>query len=331
MSRPSPPFVRPHAKDPHMPRIQPAGLPLHLTQEVTDALNAGHPVVALESQALAHNLPASERMDAALRLEDAVRSGGAVPAMIAVEEGHLVVGMTQALTERLVSTPEIPRISGKDLPLALAQNGTGVTTLSACLLAAEAARIPFLVSADIATAHRRPGPEGEVSCDVLQLTRSRVAVVCPGTKSISPSVRYLQRHGVPVFSHGFDGFPSSSCSSRPTPIPYRLDDAMLVGRAIEAHWALGNRSCVLITTPVVKRDSGAGSDGRSEADDALRFAAKNGIRIDALTSYLVRLVQRPEEECSGADDVPALVSAAEVGGRLAATHAGNKQKSQTIE
>src|SRR5918995_4459527 len=50
-----------------------------LSPEVSDALSAGRPVVALESTLLAHGLPRPDNRAAADEVERAVRAGGAVP------------------------------------------------------------------------------------------------------------------------------------------------------------------------------------------------------------------------------------------------------------
>src|SRR5256885_11506577 len=75
----------------HDDRVQPAASPVPgpsaravLSPEVSDALRSGRPVVALESTLLAHGLPRPDNRAAADEVEAAVRTGGAVPATIAV-------------------------------------------------------------------------------------------------------------------------------------------------------------------------------------------------------------------------------------------------------
>src|SRR3712207_5448964 len=62
--------------------------------EVAEALDAGAPVVALESTLLAHGLPRPDNRAAADEVEAAVRSGGSVPATIAGLDGVPHVGLT---------------------------------------------------------------------------------------------------------------------------------------------------------------------------------------------------------------------------------------------
>ncbi len=55
--------------------------------EVRAALDAGQPVVALESNLFTHGLPCDINLDVARDLEAAIREGGATPATIAVLSG----------------------------------------------------------------------------------------------------------------------------------------------------------------------------------------------------------------------------------------------------
>jgi pseudouridylate synthase len=68
--------------------------------EVEEALQAGRPVVALESTIVAHGLPRPDNLRVAREIEAAVRHGGAVPATIAVLAGEIRVGLDEpALAE----------------------------------------------------------------------------------------------------------------------------------------------------------------------------------------------------------------------------------------
>ena len=67
---------------------------LDLSPEVAEALKAGKPVVALESTIISHGMPYPQNVETALRVEQTIRDGGAVPATIAVIGGRLKAGLT---------------------------------------------------------------------------------------------------------------------------------------------------------------------------------------------------------------------------------------------
>ena len=60
---------------------------LDISKEVREALNAGKPVVALESTIISHGMPYPQNVETALVVEKIVRENGAVPATIAIIGG----------------------------------------------------------------------------------------------------------------------------------------------------------------------------------------------------------------------------------------------------
>ena len=69
---------------------------MRYTREVSDALDSGRPVVALESTLIAHGLPQPENLQIARALEEVVREEGAVPADKALVEGKVRNGLARA-------------------------------------------------------------------------------------------------------------------------------------------------------------------------------------------------------------------------------------------
>ena len=67
---------------------------LVVAPEVKAALEAGKPVVALESTIISHGMPYPKNVQTALEVERIVRESGAVPATIAIIGGKLTVGIT---------------------------------------------------------------------------------------------------------------------------------------------------------------------------------------------------------------------------------------------
>ena len=67
---------------------------LDLTDEVKNALEAGKPVVALESTIISHGMPYPKNVETAVSVENVIRENGAVPATIAIIGGRLKVGLT---------------------------------------------------------------------------------------------------------------------------------------------------------------------------------------------------------------------------------------------
>lgn len=308
-------------------------LPLVFHAEVADAFASGKPVVALESNVITHGLDYPDNIATARKVEAAVRKGGAVPATIGIEDGRILIGMSEASMERFADTNNIPKVSSRDLPLVLARGGMGATTVASSLLAAELAGIAFFSSAGIGGVHRGAEKSMDISSDLIQFTRSRVAVVCAGAKNILDlglTLEFLETHCVPVVSYRFDDFPAFYCRSSGLRSPQRLDDEEQIAHAIEHHWALGNRSSLLITTPTREEDAIDSQEVESAIERAVQQAQREGVMGNALTKYLMRAVDRVTEGRSAKANTAVLVNTAEVAGRLAAVHAQHRaQQTET--
>jgi pseudouridine-5'-phosphate glycosidase len=302
---------------------------LVFSDEVSDAIYSGNPVVALESNVITHGLSYPENAATALRVEAAVRAGGAVPATIGIDNGRILVGMTNSDIERFAVTPGIPKVSSRDMPIVLAKGSMGATTVASSLVCAELANLPFFASAGIGGVHRGAEKSMDISSDLIQFTRSKVAVVCAGAKSVLDlglTLEFLETHCVPVISCGSDFFPAFYCVSSGFPSPHRIDDVALIAKAIETHWALGNHNSILITTPILEEDSISSEEVDAAIEGAMISSEQNGIRGNAITKLLMRAVDRATEGRSAKANMSVLVSTAHLAGRLAAAHAAYRQK-----
>jgi len=304
-------------------------IPLVFGEEVSDAIRSGEPIVALESNVITHGLAYPENAATARKVAEAVRAGGAVPATIGIDNGRIVIGMTDSDIERFASTPGIPKVSSRDMSIVLATGGMGATTIASSLVAADLVGIPFLASAGMGGVHRGADKTMDISSDLIQLTRSKVALVCAGAKSIldlSLTMEYLETHCVPVVSYRSDDFPAFYCVSSGLRSPHRLDDEMMIARAIECHWALGNDSSILVTTPISAEEAIDSREVDEVLTKAMIAADRDGVRGNALTKYLMRAVDKATEGRTAKANMSVLVSTAKLAGRLAAAYAQFRRK-----
>ncbi|SFR22291.1 pseudouridine-5'-phosphate glycosidase [Lentzea waywayandensis] len=283
-------------------------IPLVYGEEVAEAITAGQPVVALPSGVLRSGPDSAET---ARLVEDAVRASGSVPATIGIDKGRILVGLSETDIERFASTPGVPEVGSRDLPVVLARGTMGATTVASSLIAAELAGLKFLSAAAVGGVHR---DARRVSPDLVQFTRSKVAVVCAGARStldLGLTLEFLETHGVPVVAYRSDDFPAFYCVSSGLRGPHRVDDPAVLARAIESHWALGNPGSFLVTTPTKPADAIDGAEIESVITAALA----------AGTKYLERAVDRATEGRSAKAGMAVLINTAEVAGELAAAHA----------
>jgi pseudouridylate synthase len=299
-------------------------VPLDFSEEVADALAEGRPVVALESNVITHGLSYPDNAQTARNVEKAVRAGGSIPATIGILDGRILVGMADEVIERFATTAGIPKISSRDMPVNLARRGIGATTVASSIVAAQLAGIEFFASAGIGGVHRGAETSMDISSDLIQVTRSRVVVVCAGAKSILDlglTMEFLETHCVPVVTYRFDDFPAFYCRSSGFRSPQRLDDVADISRAISFHWALGNDGGFLVATPINECDAIDNCEVDAVIAEAMLAAERDGIRGGAITKHLMRAVDSATKGRSAKANMSVLISTAELAGRIASAHA----------
>lgn len=215
--------------------------------EVAQAIEAGAPVVALETAVLTHGLPAPHNIEAAHAMEAAVRSSGAVPATTAVIDGRLCVGLDEGQLARL-ACGNAAKASRRDLGRLAAAGGDGGTTVAAAVFCAAQAGIKVFATGGIGGVHRGAATTFDVSADLAEIARTPVAVVCSGAKSILDvprTLEVLETHGVPVAGYGIDHFAGFYARETALPVDVRLDSPGQAARLVAAHLRLGGGGLVI--------------------------------------------------------------------------------------
>ena len=174
---------------------------LTYSPEVKAALEANQPVVALETTLIVHGLTAPDNLRVAGEIEDAIRAEGAVPATIGLMNGTPVIGLSRAQLEEMCATKDVPKLSVRDVPIAMALKSHGATTVASTMLLAARAGIRVFATGGLGGVHREASTSFDESADLVTLSREPVAVVCAGCKSIldiGATLERLETLNVPV-------------------------------------------------------------------------------------------------------------------------------------
>jgi len=245
--------------------------------EVSAALQAGSPVVALESTLLAHGLPAPRNREVADRLEADVRAHGAVPATVAVLDGTPRVGLTAAELDR-VCAGGLTKLSVRDLGVAVGLRRDGATTVAATAALAAAAGVAVFATGGLGGVHRGARKSWDVSADLAALSRTPVLTVCSGVKSIldvGATLELLETSSVPVLGYRTDAFPGFYRRDSGLPVPWRIDEPAQVAAVWRAHRELGGGSGMVLAQPVPGADEmDAGLHDRLLAEGLALVAAR---------------------------------------------------------
>jgi pseudouridine-5'-phosphate glycosidase len=264
---------------------------LAVHEEVRAALEAGRPVLALESTIIAHGLPRPRNVEIALRAEAEARSVGVVPATIGIFDGRLCVGLEAAQIEALGTAEGVLKVSRRDLAYALATHRLGATTVCATMLAARQAGIRVFATGGIGGVHR--GQSLDVSADLLELARTSVIVVSAGAKAILDlpgTLEVLETQGVPVVGYRTAEFPAFYSRSSGLPLELRAETPQEVVALYRSQRELGLEQGILVANPIPADSEIPRQEIEGFVVEALQEAARQGVVGKRVTPFLLSRV-----------------------------------------
>lgn len=247
---------------------------------VRAALSERRPVVALESTIIAHGMAYPANVETALGLEAIVRAAGAEPATIAILNGRPRIGLLSADLERIGRAGrDIMKCSVRDIPMAVARKLDGATTAAATLRLAALAGIAVFATGGIGGAHRGAGTTFDISADLIELSRSNVAVVTAGAKAILDlprTLELLETLSVPVIGYGTDAFPAFYSRSSGLKLPARAETPEDIAGLMACKWGLGLDGGLVIANPVPQAQEIPAAEIEPVIAAALAEARRNG-------------------------------------------------------
>lgn len=291
---------------------------LTIHPQVEAALQAGQPVVALESTLITHGFPQPDNVSVALAMEAVIRDKGAIPATIAIICGEIIVGLTPDQIEQLGTAQNVRKCSRRDLPIAVARREYGATTVAGTMMIAHWAGIPVFATGGIGGVHQ--GYAFDVSADLLELGQTPVTVVCAGAKAILDlplTLETLETHGVPVIGYQTDHLPAFYSRESDLPVDVQVNSPQEVADIIVARNQLGLIIGLLVTNPIPDEYEWPAAEARNVIDQALAEAEAAHIGGKALTPYLLDRLNVLSGERSKRANIALLLNNARLGAEIA--------------
>jgi pseudouridine-5'-phosphate glycosidase len=266
---------------------------IELADAVRDALAQGRAVVALESTLIAHGLPFPDNVELGLALEAQVAAAGAVAATIAVLDGRCRVGLTREEIERIGRAGmSLAKAGAADLAPICARGGSAATTVGGTLVIAARAGIRVFATGGIGGVHA--GDTGDVSSDLVVLSREPVAVVSSGAKAfldLRRTLEVLETLGVLVVGHRTRELPAFYSRHSGLPLEHHADDPAELAAILRARWALGLAG-VLIAHPIAADAELDPAQLAAAVAGATGEAQRRGITGKALTPFVLAELAR---------------------------------------
>jgi pseudouridine-5'-phosphate glycosidase len=206
--------------------------------------------VALESTVIAHGLPRPLNVQVAQQLENLARAKGCEPKTIAIVEGQVKVGITLEELVQLGMRDDVMKVGVAEIPVALAKRAWAATTVSATMRIASMHGVEIFATGGIGGVHSIE--EWDVSQDLLELSRTRMIVVCAGPKSLldlKATAEMLETLQVTVVGYRTDRLPAFYVREVDIPV-LRVDDVSEIVAIYSAKCKLDLPGSVLVLNPV---------------------------------------------------------------------------------
>lgn len=260
--------------------------------EVQAALDAGTPIVALESTIISHGLPRPQNLSAAREFEEILRSSGVTPATIAVLDGIPQIGLDAVGVER-IANEDLTKASVRDIPILAARKESGATTVAATAHLASLAGIRVFATGGLGGVHRGASTTFDESADLSTLAVTNITVVSAGVKSvldIAATLERLESLSVPVIGWQTKEFPAFWLTKSGLTIDWSLDTTDQIAQVMKAQDALGHGQGIVIANPIPESQQWDPAEHDRVLQIAFKAADASGIHGKAVTPFLLGFI-----------------------------------------
>jgi pseudouridine-5'-phosphate glycosidase len=263
-----------------------------LSPEVSKALDAGKPIVALESTIISHGLPRPRNLEAAKEFEEILRSSGVVPATIAILDGIPHIGLDATGIDR-IANEDLYKASVRDIPILAAKKASGATTVAATAHLASLAGIRVFATGGLGGVHRGAIDTYDESADLSTLAVTPITVVSAGVKSvldIPATLERLETLSVPVIGYKTNKFPAFWLTDSGYTLDWHLDSAAEIAAAMKAQDALGHGQGIVVANPIPIQKQWDPKEHDRVLAIAFEAAKKAGVTGKAVTPFLLGFI-----------------------------------------
>ena len=262
---------------------------IKLSAEVSAALKAGKPIVALESTIISHGLPRPSNLEVALECERIVRDAGAVPATIALLDGKILVGLERSELEAIANRDDISKASIRDLAIIVAQGKSAATTVAATAHIAAMAGIHVFATGGLGGVHRGANESFDESADLTALANVDMTMICAGVKSIldvPATLERLETLAISLVGYKTTAFPGFYLTDSGYTLEHRVDSPAEIAAIIKARKEVGTLTkALVVANPVVKEMDKARHDEILKS--GLEKAEQQGVVGKNVTPFLL--------------------------------------------
>ena len=294
-----------------------------LSPKVASALEKNQPVVALESTIISHGMPYPQNLETARSLEEIITKKNCIPATVAIIKGKIHIGLSSQELEDFAKLPtsSVSKVSTRDLPVIMAKEFNGSTTVAATSFIASKVGIKFFATGGLGGVHRGVEETLDISNDLVTLSKTRMCVVSAGVKAIldiEKTIEMLETLGVPVITFNQENFPAFYTRDSGVKSPASESDTEIIGKMLKIHYdVLSFDRAFLVANPISVEDEADCSEISQAITTSLKECEAKGIKGRDFTPFMLKRVAELTEGRSLASNIKLVQSNAALAAELA--------------
>ena len=268
---------------------------IHTSKDVQLALETGQPILALESTIIAHGMPFPDNLKFAQQGESLCRDQGVTPAMIAIINGDIHVGLEKDLLIFIAENDSVRKTSRRELGIAISEKWDGATTVSSTMHIAHQLGISVFATGGIGGVHRGAEYSFDVSQDLSALAEIPMIVVSAGAKAIldlPKTIEMMETLGITILGYKTGEFPAFYSRESGILGIHSVGSDHEIANIYKANISSGISSAVLVANPVPQKDEIPRLEIESVVDRACKNAEELNIIGKNLTPYLLKEIEQ---------------------------------------
>jgi len=266
-----------------------------LSKQVKKALNAGQPVLALESTIISSGMPYPQNIEFQKKAEKICFGLGVIPATIAIIKGKIHVGLEKEELKFIATNNSVKKISKREIGICVEKNMSGATTVSSTSHIAFQAGIKVFSTGGIGGVHRGYDESLDMSQDLFSLSQTPIVVVCSGVKSfldVDKTIEALETYGVTTVGYKTGFFPLFYSSGSKHELQYNFKNTDGLAGLYKNNIKNNLMSSILVLNPVPKNKEIPEKEIKDVLSSAIIKMDKEGVTGKETTPYLLKEIAK---------------------------------------
>tara|TARA_B100000902_G_scaffold203845_1_gene194393 strand:- start:2548 stop:3459 length:912 start_codon:yes stop_codon:yes gene_type:complete len=291
-----------------------------INPKVSNAINEGKAVVALESTLISHGLPYPANITVANESIKAVEESGSVAATIGIIRGEIKIGLTDEDIDILATSKNVEKVSLHNIALSIYEKKNAATTVATSINIASKIGINFFATGGIGGVHIGAEKNSDISADLTELSKNKIFVISSGAKSIldlEKTYEKLETFGIPRIAYNSDFMPGFWYEETNFKVDKNFKNINDIAKYLKIIENLKHESSVLIFNKVPKEKAIDKNLIQNWIELSIDNAKKLKITGKDLTPYLISEINSLSQNKSLEANTALIVNNALLAGKIA--------------